>query len=253
MALKQELCISNKIVGRDEEIELLQAIYRSVRDRKPPDDMNNSTHSVSLKPTKSAYIKGLSGTGKSALVTAALKEVVTEDGGFFCEGKFDSMSSHRPFSAVVDALDSLCSKALGGITDETKREELRFKIQSILGEDEASALTSLLPTMKTFLKVDHQLMEDTSQSSALSAGALLRRTHQALKHSFFKLKEIVRNLVQLMVEDKPLVLFIDDLQVRASGVLLCLYSLFSSWNITDTRSRVSPVPPSYAVGQHRKS
>ena len=211
MNISKELCISEKIVGRDEEIEELQAMYRRVRD----------SHYEGSSKALSAYIKGLSGIGKSFLVVSALKDLVADDGGFFCEGKFDSMNSHRPFSAVVDALDSFCSKALNNIAgDEEKQEQLQLKIRGIIGDDEASALTSLLPTIARILRND-RAMQDTSASSALSAGTLLRQSHQALKHSFYKLKEIVTKLVQLLAEDKPLVLFIDDLQVRLAtfGIL----------------------------------
>ena len=89
--MDSKLKLPTNLVGRDEEIDLLQDLYRSLRDGTRFFDHRNSSQrgsqrSCETRLNRSVYVKGLSGTGKSALVRAALMGFVEEDGASFCQG-----------------------------------------------------------------------------------------------------------------------------------------------------------------------
>lgn len=82
--MEMKLEISPKIVGRDAEIDLIQRIYREIRDQ-PNVPLPKHNHKKTNFRSKSIYVNGLSGTGKSALVEEAFKNL--SNGVYFAKGE----------------------------------------------------------------------------------------------------------------------------------------------------------------------
>lgn len=272
--LDSKLSISNRIVGRDVEIKILQDFYRSIRDSGNDDNnnnnkrdfKNNSTSSIcsvkslsSVAPSKqkssrnnnsnrqqllnkrqsqsqsqpqsqrpqsrAIYVSGLSGTGKSALVTEALEEKMSQHSDFFCRGKFDIMSCHRPFSALMDALNELLTKVLiscnQGNNKQQQRAALKETIQTTCIPDddfERQQLINLLPSLGRFLSMDRipslQLDNCSAASSSMHHHSNCRSSFSTPRQNN-NLKPTIRSLLRVLVgeEHTTLCFFIDDLQV----------------------------------------
>jgi predicted ATPase len=206
-SILSKLEISKKIVGRDDEIERLQEIYCKIRDEAPTQPPHNCTRSSKRsRRSPSVFVKGVSGVGKSVLVEAAFAEMVeTDDHGYYVEGKFDLRSLHLPFSAVAAALESLCSKAFrdddGG---KDKGASLRQNIEEAFDIDDQAVLAGLLPNLL--------VTGDDDISSGPRSNHVDGRKHL---NNLFRLKKLIVPLVRLIVGDRVLVMFIDDLQVSS--------------------------------------
>lgn len=207
------LQISKRIFGRETEIAQLQEEYCNLRDSPPPANVfsKSSTHFVKLR-SSCVFVKGLSGTGKSTLINESFSEIVqSENEGYFCQGKYDLLStSERPFSALVDALSVLCSKSM---ENEGKGENHVQRLQDILRLDEVIALSTLMPNLAQYLHVRHDHDSSSSSIQTPTGTGEKRRNPQVMKHTFYRLKTVLKKLIQELVADKVLVLFIDDLQV----------------------------------------
>lgn len=228
--MNSKLKISKKFVGRDDEVEKLESIYRNLRDQHkadllthhaemtggPPPKQRNSGGVAARRRAPSAYVSGLSGTGKSSLVRRALEAIVESDKNHFCLGKFDAQINGKPFSAIVDALDNLCAKVIHEAQQNNTTQQLKEMIGDAIGDHEAVA-TSLLPNLS---KVLNARRESVASISTAASSTTKKNYHSSRKHTFFRLKDIIRKLVQVLVGDKILVLFIDDLQVRLYCILL---------------------------------
>lgn len=203
-SLNKKLVFPSRIVGRDEETDLLQDLYANKR-------------SGNRQTDRGVYVKGLSGTGKSALVISALKQLVKDDGGFFCHGKFDIARSHRPFSAIVEALNLLCSQAIRKCQSEKEKQELRGRIRTQFAGSGNSLITlmSLLPNLGKLLHGTEQIYRKaSSREFTMNDDNSIRATSTKNTHSFFQLKSLLRALIEMLVGKKMFVLFIDDLQVN---------------------------------------
>ena len=87
-----KLQIPQKLYGRENETSRLLSFYGEVAEGK----------------SKLCLVYGFSGVGKSSFVQA-VKKPITEKKGFFIEGKFDQYHQNLPYSAWIQAFDSLSS------------------------------------------------------------------------------------------------------------------------------------------------
>jgi predicted ATPase len=208
-SILSKLEISKKIVGRDDEIERLQNIYCKIRDEVPTQTKPHSRYATGMSTrSQSVFVEGVSGIGKSALVKTAFAEMVEmDDHGYYVEGKFDLRNSHLPFSAIAAALVSLCSKVLR--SDDGDKDEvtsLRQKIKDTFDDDDQAVLGGLLPNL---IVADDVEICTPARSNNNSDG------HHSMKNTFFRLKKLVVSLVKILVGDRVLTMFIDDLQVSS--------------------------------------
>ncbi len=164
-----------KLYGRERELkELVSAFDRACRE----------TSSM-------IFVSGYSGIGKTALVEE-LQRPVSEKSGHFLRGKFDQYLRTTPYSGVTQALDGFVSQILA--EPEESFAEWKESIGSAVG-DLGKVLTDVFPAMERLI--------DVQPAVPLLEG---QEAENRLHYVFMQL------LSAMVVEEHPLVLFLDDLQ-----------------------------------------
>ena len=136
-------------------------------------------------------VAGFSGIGKTAVVNEVHKPIVRQR-GYFIQGKFDQFKRTIPFSALVQAFQSLIVQLLTESPQQVQR--WRSQILAALGES-AQALVEVMPQLE-------QIIGQQPPLAALDAAAAQNR---------FKL--LLGKFIRLFATAQhPLVLFLDDLQ-----------------------------------------
>jgi histidine kinase len=184
------LCISEKLYGRTEEIaKLLNTFERS---RAGAIEM--------------ALVGGYSGIGKTRLINEIHKPIAARN-GYFTSGKFDQYSRDIPYSAITQAFGSLIRQLLTESNENTseRKEKLLHAFQN-----NGQVLIDLIPELEMLIG---------KQSQVLKLGA------NESKVRFLGLFEQLLSI--LASEERPLVMFIDDLQWADSGSLDLVYKLLT--------------------------
>ncbi len=148
-------------------------------------------------------ISGHTGVGKSSLVHG-LREHVGRDGGRFSSGKFDQFRRDRPYFAVIQALQGLVRELLA--ESEERVALWRHNLLERLGNGIA-ALLKLIPDLQHIVG---------QADPGITPIALDEQSRYRLFSQF---------LGVLAEPEKPLVLFLDDLQWADLGSLQLLESL----------------------------
>jgi predicted ATPase/signal transduction histidine kinase len=138
------------------------------------------------------FVSGASGTGKSTVVAAALAQIASR-GGRVAAGKFDQYAQRGPYGPIAGAFDRLVRAFLmeGAAENARWAESLR----AALGPN-APLLAELVPHLQRILG-----------SSAGPEPTSTVLTRQNRVHLGFRALAAV-----LATEDRPIVLFLDDLQ-----------------------------------------
>lgn len=185
--------ISQKLYGR--ETEKKQLI--------------NSFNNVCTGQRELTVISGLSGTGKTSLIREIHQDIVLKH-GYFIEGKFNKFSSNSPYSGLIDAI--------------------RLLTQSLLSENKET-LKSISTRIKKLLPASGQLLIDfipeieyiigkQAPIENLSAEERLNR----FSLSFVKFIQAIAN------KEKPLVIFLDDIQWVDNSSLELIENLICNIN-----------------------
>jgi predicted ATPase len=187
------------LFGRENEIKILQdSLERITHDEGTPELL---------------LVTGASGTGKSCLIKAALKNRTRHDkGGLFIHGKFDQFGSEGSgsFSAVSEALNELCEL----VDRREDRDELLKSIKQALGS-EFGRLSTFIPGLRGLLDDEEQKEHG---GTAAEKGASSER--------FVTLScALIRSIASI---ERPIVLFIDDLQRSDGDTLKLVHSLFTN-------------------------
>ncbi|WP_448190307.1 AAA family ATPase [Azospirillum sp. sgz301742] len=136
-------------------------------------------------------VGGPAGIGKSALVHEVQKPM-TALRGFFVDGKFDQFKRNIPYSAVIQALDALARQLL--TASEAELAEHRAALQRAVGANGA-VVTELIPAFALILGPQPPVPE------------------LAPSEAEFRFQLTFQNLVAALTgQDRPLVMFLDDLQ-----------------------------------------
>lgn len=147
-----------RLIGRDEEIDRLEAIYEAIAE--PPDDYE--THSSTAEKNDCILIAGQSGCGKTKLVES-LRCTVLYSGGTFISPKFDQLSSARPYSALVDAIGGMFQSLARVLGEDIKSDITGQQLDS----SDLSLLYALAPRARAVLqsakeeKAEQILLEDS--------------------------------------------------------------------------------------------
>ncbi|WP_419812468.1 EAL domain-containing protein [Bacterioplanoides sp.] len=184
---------TSKVYGRDAELKQLRQALADIRQHR----------------SECAFIAGFSGIGKTAIVRELYADIQKINGRFI-EGKFDQLQQDQPLFALTQAFNDFFTTLLS--EPDTYVEQWKLRLQQELG-DNLNVLAQLLPSLE-------HIIGATPEPVYLAGDEGLNR----LVFSFL-------TLIKLMAAEKPLVLFVDDLQWMDLASELLLSALFSSPDI----------------------
>lgn len=185
-----ELVIPQKLYGRDRELDVLLGAFER----------------VSAGAVEIVFLTGPSGVGKSALVSELEQSLVGR--ACFAAGKFDAANRSVPYAAITTACRALVQELLAKPAPilAKKKKELR----SVLGSN-GRVVTDLVPELELLIGPQPELVEvgpsDAEHRFELTFSSFLSTFARA---------------------DRPLVLFLDDLQWADAASLGLLESLLAT-------------------------
>ncbi|KAG7372721.1 multi-sensor signal transduction multi-kinase [Nitzschia inconspicua] len=305
--------------GREEETKLLQGVWDSVHqqhavrlkqqqeqeqnDEGQPtkvipsqEKQQNSTSvvPVSKDPHETAskrfaivnnkiltIVEGLSGAGKSRLVSAVLKKQVQRKRAYFVVGKFDMKQFDEPFKGIIMAMEDLCDQLLGdapvdssgslhmttAISNTTIQEsvdrvdikelllqglelELPFlvtflpKLQSLASYDGTAEGTDAFEESNEITRCDH-LPTAAVDDVAGGKGGIIH-----IKGSADRLKHCVRKFIQIICSVSPLVIHLDDTHWADTASLDLLYQILTDTSNQDALMVVCSYRSNEIKGEH---
>ncbi|MCY1058906.1 AAA family ATPase [Nannocystis sp. SCPEA4] len=171
----EHLRISQRLYGRDGELQLLEAASERVAHGAP----------------ELALVRGPSGIGKSALVHG-LERRQTGQRGVFVAGKFDQYDRDIPYATLVKAFSELARQLLAA--SEERLTAWRQRLQSELG-NLGQLIIDIIPQME------------------LVIGPQPPVPPQPLLEAQNRFNRVLRQFIGVFAQpDQPLILFLDDLQ-----------------------------------------
>lgn len=165
----------SKLFGRDEEINRLKDAFSNIC---------NGQFEVLL-------IKGLSGTGKTALIQNTFT-TLTYTKGFFISGKFDQYVMNVPYLPFVQAFAQMIHYILS--ESKEKIEGWRKLLKSILGNN-SGIIATMIPEIELILG-PQKIIEDFD----------IEKVRRRFERVFIKF------LQAFATKEHPMVFFLDDLQ-----------------------------------------
>lgn len=193
-----------KIYGRENESKIIQ-------------------DHIDKHSTGTIIVKGFSGSGKSSLVES---QNFKEDGWIFAKGKYELHRKQEPYSALIDALDSLVDQ---WIINNENASVCRMKSLNNLLDKDLNFLENILP--KAFEEVEAWKTRAeqcgwTKKSSESNSKTKCEAQYQseAVNAAFWR-------ILSFFCEVKPVVLFLDDIQWADQASLDAIQVLSSAGNI----------------------
>ena len=189
--LSENLVISQKFYGRESEVEVLQKGLQDVIQGK----------------RVLVLVSGYSGVGKTSLVRQLFPPLIRWK-GYYVAGKFDQLERSRPYTAFVEAFRELLRQVLAEPQDEI--EKWRKTLLEALGAN-GQIMVELVPELEQIIGKQPALHDlDTS----------------ARQNRF--LLVIQKFIGVFATADRPMVMFLDDLQWIDSASLRLLELVTSS-------------------------
>ncbi|SLM28107.1 Serine/threonine protein kinase [Desulfamplus magnetovallimortis] len=185
--------LPQKLYGREKERTLLYDTFNKFISKR-----NN--HSNIL------LVSGYSGTGKTSLVKE-IQKPVTQNRGYFVEGKFNQNQRTIPYYAFKQALSRLVNLWLSESRD--RLDSISLSLKESLGKT-GQLMIEMLPSLELIIGPQ----PDVPELSGLEAQNRFNYTCR----NFFR---------SAATEDSPLVIFIDDLQWADPGSLNLLSTLLT--------------------------
>jgi predicted ATPase/signal transduction histidine kinase len=222
LGLKQdfEICLRHVVAGRgisaftlglndiSDRFQVPQVLYG--REQEVEQLMDSFYRAAQGQPQLLA-VKGFAGIGKSALIHEVHKPIAAHS-GIFTSGKFDQFQKNTPYSALKQALSGWIQHALS--LKDSALVALRAQLNTALGANGRVLID--------FMDVFKVLLGDLAPLPPLGAQETQNRFHQVLQC-----------FIQLITQDRPLVIFIDDLQWADRGTLNLLPQLMSAGRRVD--------------------
>jgi len=186
------LLIPEKLYGREKEYANLVSAFED----------------VSWSGKRIQVVSGEPGVGKTFLIKELQKPVVQQQ-GYFISGKYDQYKKNVPYTAIVQALRSLADQLL-----TESEEQLSLWRESLLHAlgDNGQIIVELIPSIELIIGKQ----PDLAPLSTIDA----ENRRQTILENFLKI---------FTRPERPLVLFIDDLQWADRASLKFLHSF-----LTDT-------------------
>ena len=209
--------ISQKLYGREREIETLLAAFERVAkgEVKSP--------SLSIAP-EMILVAGSSGIGKSALVQEIYKPITKL--GYFIGGKFDQIRRNIPYSAIVSAFQELVRQVL--TESQSSLQQWREKILAFVGNS-GQVIIDVIPEIELIIGKQQAVPLEAIES----------------QNRFYL---IFQNLFRVFAEAHPLVIFLDDLQWADPASLKLIQTIV-------TKTGESAIHPQYLflIGTYRNN
>jgi PAS domain S-box-containing protein len=169
----EAFCISQKLYGREEEIQRLMDSF---------DRVTEGAKELFL-------ISGSPGTGKSALVKEIYNSVQKEN-GYFIMGKFEQFQNDIPYNAIIQALDNFINQLL--MESSSKLETWKERILQAV-RNNGQVIVGVIPNLELIIG---------KQPVIPQLGAL--ETQNRFNLVFEDFMKIIAT------KEHPLVMFIDD-------------------------------------------
>lgn len=183
--------VPQKLVGRETEIQLILS---------EAEDCFKGRRKLLL-------IDGYSGTGKTSLVHEIHKPI-TLNRGYYAEGKFDQLKRASPYLAFIQAFTELINILL--TESEEQISQVGKELQAALGE-EGKILTDILPGLEHIIGPQKKVPE-------LGIIEQQQRFNYVFRKFFYA----------WCTSNRPVVIFIDDLQWADWASLQLLENIFSN-------------------------
>ena len=183
------LQIPGKLYGRDAELAALLRAFAGVAE---------------TGATELVLVSGYAGIGKSSLVHELEKPIVRRD-GLFVAGKFDQYEREVPYSTIVEALRQLVLDVLA--EDEERRADWRGHLAGALGSN-AQLVLDVIPPLELVLGPQPPVAELPPRDAERRFRAVFRRF-----------------IAAFACEERPLALFLDDLQWADPASLALVHDL----------------------------
>ncbi len=182
--------IPEKLYGREAEVSTLLAAFERVNEGN----------------TEMMLVAGFSGIGKTALVNEVHKPIVQKR-GYFIKGKFDQFKRDIPFSALVQAFQTLMRQLLTESVEQVQGWKTR--ILEALGEN-GQVIIDVIPELEQIIGKQPPVPE--------LQGSAAQNRFNLLLQKFINV---------FTTAEHPLVIFIDDLQWIDSASLKLMQLLMS--------------------------
>ncbi|MBA3662409.1 MAG: AAA family ATPase [Gammaproteobacteria bacterium] len=189
-----QLYISQKLYGRDDQVESLLGAFE------------RTTRGVS----ELLLVSGYSGIGKTSLIQEVHKPIVRQH-GYFISGKFDQLKRSIPYSAIIQACQSLIKQLL--TEPDARLIALKQEIIAVLGIN-GNIIINILPELELIIGPQPPVVE-------LQPSEAQNRFTMVFE-DFFRI---------FTKADHPLVMFLDDLQWADNASLLLIEHI-----LTDVKS-----------------
>jgi len=190
--LSDRFQVPQRLYGREREVEALRAAFARV---------------VAQGRPELVLVSGYSGIGKSSLVAELHKPVVRER-GFFLSGKCDQYNRSIPYLPFLQAFRGLLQEIL--CASEDRVERFRQRLREALGPN-GRLLADVLPEIEQFVGPQEPM-------PALPPAEAQSRLHATLE----------RFVAAAAQRERPVVLFLDDLQWADAASLKLLEQLATS-------------------------
>ncbi|MBE9224892.1 AAA family ATPase [Phormidium sp. LEGE 05292] len=202
--ISYKLQISQKLYGREAEVETLLAAFKRVageveaQGSKGTGENSPSEISHPKSQIEMMLVAGYSGIGKSMLVQELYKPI-TQRRGYFISGKFDQFQRNIPYSAVVRAFQCL--------------------VQQLLTESEAQ-LTQWREKLLDAFGLNGQVIIDVIPEIEQIVGSQPPVQQLEATESQNRFNLVFQNFIRVFCQrEHPLVIFLDDLQWADSASL----------------------------------
>jgi len=192
----------NQIYGRENESKIIQG-------------------HIDKLSTGTIVVKGLSGSGKSSLIESQNFE---EDGWVYAKGKYEGRRKQEPYSALIDALDSLVDQWM---INNNNADVCKLSAFNVLLYEDLVLLENILP----HLFHDIKAKKLKSKECPLPSSGIRSEAKSDAQVGAGAVNAAFWRIMSFFCEAKPVVLFLDDIQWADQASLDAIQVLSSAGNI----------------------
>lgn len=189
------LYISQKLYGREKEIDELRSAYRRI---------SHGTKELIL-------ISGYSGTGKTSLMKKAFSPLILQHGNI-SKGKFDQLQQSTPYSAFTEAFESIVRQILMEPTEKINAIKKNL-LKGLNGNGQL--IIDVIPSLEYLIGPQNPV--EPLHSPAHSQNRFI-----------MTMNNFIRTLAR---EEHPLILFLDDCQWADNASLELIKGLMATPDI----------------------